>query len=120
MKDEEIKDFVRRYICEMQNTTSDEVVESSTLEYLADSEPEAAWGLITRSVSESPEMYLDQIGAGPLESLLFAWPQFFGRAVDLARVDAKFREALRYVRGVEPPAEWFDAYEQLWRDEVGS
>jgi len=115
---DQIDEFVDRYLREMQTTTSEESSVWSTLDSLTDDEPETAWRVIRRLVAESPEMYLHQIGAGPLEALLSNRPECFGLAVSVANTDNKFREALRYVRGVEIPAEWHEAYDQLWRSEL--
>jgi len=117
MTNDEIDEFVSRYITEMQNTTSDETSEWGALENLTDSEPGTAWRVITRLVAKSPDMYVHQIGAGPLESLLSNRPELIGMAIELATTNTKFREALRFVRGVEISTEYQEAYNQLWRSD---
>jgi hypothetical protein len=115
--DDQIGEFVNRYISEMCSDASDDTQAWLFLEELIESEPDTAWRVVTRLVMQSPDTYVHRIGAGPLETLLVDRPEFFGRAVGLAKIDTKFREALRYVRGVEIPAEWHEAYEQLWQGE---
>jgi hypothetical protein len=114
---DEIDEFVNRYIDEMQDPTSAETAEWNALDNLSKSDPATAWQIIQRLVAASPEMYVHQVGAGPLEDLLADQPEFFGVAVQLASTDTKFREAFRYVRGVDIPAEWHDTYDKLWRSE---
>lgn len=117
MSTDQIDELVSRYITEMLDSISDEIIAWSALDNLIDSEPETAWQVITKLVQESPEAYVHQIGAGPLEELLFNHPKFFGVAVRLANTDVKFREAFRYVRGVDIPSNWKDSYDQLWCNE---
>lgn len=63
--------------------------------------PEVLWPIILRMVAEAPdEHYLDAIGAGPLENLLwFHGPAFVDRIEGAARADTRFRTALGYVDG---------------------
>ena len=61
-----------------------------------DKDPEHAWQIILSAVAQSTtDDDLSNVGTGPLESLLVHHSEFVGRALEEARMNPKFRNALR-------------------------
>src|SRR6266481_3082320 len=104
MRDDEIVTFANAYIGEMIDSSAQGARHWVELDELIDSAPAIAWSVLTIIIDNSPDMFVHQIGAGPLEALLSSRPELFREAIARALRDLKFREALRYVRGVNVPS----------------
>jgi len=118
MTTDEIADFASRYIDEMKDSTSSETQMWQRLDEMIGNDADLAWQVLLSIVEQAPGTFLNQIGAGPLETLLFDRNDLVQRAVPLARANAKFRETFRYVRGVDIPAQLLDEYLDLWKGDT--
>ena len=115
MQQEDLMKFASDYVHEMSSTGRRGQKLWARLDELIDDDPTIAWRLIIEILERTPAVFLNVVGAGPLESLLLNEPALFSEAIRRAASDLKFREALRYVRGVAPLESERAAYDNLWK-----
>lgn len=93
-----LDDFVKKYLAEMADRSSDSQEQWELLDDMIDDDPEKALQIIVALTRAVSEIDLSRIGAGPLEEFLVQHPEYAASVVDLLPAEPRLGKALAFVR----------------------